>query len=281
MLKKDYDSYTAIKNNSGFGWDDIQGVLTAPDSIWNAYLKAHPEAEKFRLWGLIYYDILHELCVNLSIMGEYALTSNLCFRPRLPSQSNKASDSQTQASISAVVQLAVTANVSEKEEQTLCTGSEGIEGRDSEQEEGENEPSQEDENSSGQGGATVSIPVVSRSGGRKRGIGDAWDIGRGEEEEGEKATIPVVKKTQCTHTMTGQAIAQALDRIGATAQTIQHSKMELAVEKLQQDYRSILSVDELVKAFVVIENEVKASIFIALQQGEAWDKWLRQAVNQL
>ncbi|RPB04296.1 hypothetical protein L873DRAFT_1667700 [Choiromyces venosus 120613-1] len=48
-LKKDYDTYTAIKNNSGFGWDNIQGVPTAPDSVWDAYLKAHPEAEKFCL----------------------------------------------------------------------------------------------------------------------------------------------------------------------------------------------------------------------------------------
>jgi len=72
-----------------------------------------------------------------------------------------------------------------------------------------------------------------------------------------------------------------LDRLGATAQTIQYFKVELAIERLQQDYASVLTIDELVQGFRVMENEVKAPIFIALQSGEARDKWLREAINQV
>ncbi|RPA97144.1 hypothetical protein L873DRAFT_1771832 [Choiromyces venosus 120613-1] len=32
-LKKDYDIFTTIKNNSGFRWDDEKAVPTAPDRV--------------------------------------------------------------------------------------------------------------------------------------------------------------------------------------------------------------------------------------------------------
>ncbi|PWA69218.1 hypothetical protein CTI12_AA236870 [Artemisia annua] len=35
-------------NTSGFGWDPDKCVLTAPDDVWDSYLKTHPEATKFR-----------------------------------------------------------------------------------------------------------------------------------------------------------------------------------------------------------------------------------------
>ncbi|PWA83322.1 hypothetical protein CTI12_AA169850 [Artemisia annua] len=35
-------------NTSGFGWDPEKCVLTAPDDVWDSYLKSHPEATKFR-----------------------------------------------------------------------------------------------------------------------------------------------------------------------------------------------------------------------------------------
>jgi len=42
-----------------------------------------------------------------------------------------------------------------------------------------------------------------------------------------------------------------------------------------------LTIDELVQGFTVMENEVKTSIFIALRSGEARDKWLWEAINQV
>ena len=85
-MKKDYDIYVAIKNNSGFGSDNLQSVPTAPESVWAAYIKGHPEAEKFPKRSVLHYDILHELCANISATGEFALTSTLSTQSETQSQ---------------------------------------------------------------------------------------------------------------------------------------------------------------------------------------------------
>ena len=55
----------AIKSNSGFGWDEVNRVPTAPESVWETYRKAHREAERFRKRTLLHYDMLHELCASV------------------------------------------------------------------------------------------------------------------------------------------------------------------------------------------------------------------------
>ncbi|XP_058100017.1 uncharacterized protein At2g29880-like [Magnolia sinica] len=43
--------YTAVKDMlaaSGFGWDSERMVVTAPDEVWEEYLKSHPRAERLR-----------------------------------------------------------------------------------------------------------------------------------------------------------------------------------------------------------------------------------------
>ncbi|RPB01567.1 hypothetical protein L873DRAFT_1788230 [Choiromyces venosus 120613-1] len=70
QMKKDYDVFTMIKKNSGFGWHIEKEVLTAPDGVWDTYIKVHLEADKFRYRGLLYYVILDQLCMNMSAMGE-------------------------------------------------------------------------------------------------------------------------------------------------------------------------------------------------------------------
>jgi len=118
------------------------------------------------------------------------------------------------------------------------------------------------------------------------------NVGRGserdnQEEEGEdKDTVEKKKEGSQSgirreRKSAGKAIAAALDRIGTTAQSIQRSKTELAIEKLQDEYGLILSVKELVKAFRLMENEVKTSVFIALQDGNALDRWLAECLDQM
>ena len=114
----------------------------------------------------------------------------------------------------------------------------------------------------------------------KREKRNAMEILSGDEAE-EEGSLRVGKRRRPDRKTSGRAIAQALDRLRATAQTIQRSKVELAIERLQQDYASVLTIDELVQGFTVMENEVKASIFIALRSGKARDKWLREAINQV
>lgn len=78
----------------------------------------------------------------------------------------------------------------------------------------------------------------------------------------------------------GKAIAQALDRMSATAQSIQKTKTEEAVEKLQKEYESVFSTEDLVKGFCLMQNVVKASVFASLQAGSARDMWLQNASRE-
>jgi hypothetical protein len=38
-LKSLYSEFKRLLEQSGFGWDEEQGVVTAPDEVWDAYLK--------------------------------------------------------------------------------------------------------------------------------------------------------------------------------------------------------------------------------------------------
>lgn len=75
-------------------------------------------------------------------------------------------------------------------------------------------------------------------------------------------------------------MAQALHHMSATTQSIQKTKTEEAVEKLQKDYESVLSTEDLVKGFCLMENVVKASVFVSLQAGSAQDMWLQNALRE-
>jgi len=102
---------------------------------------------------------------------------------------------------------------------------------------------------------------------------------RGGKESGGRLTSR--EKVKAERKTAGGAIAKALDRLGAAAQTIQQSKTTIAVERLQKDYESRLSINEMVKGFCVMENEIKAAVFAAPQPGEAHDHWLMSAINSL
>ena len=131
------------------------------------------------------------------------------------------------------------------------------------------------------GGVGVPGKGTTSCGERGRGKRTALEVISGDEAEEGEGCLPVEKRKRAERKTSGRAIAQALDRLGATAQTIQRTKVELAIERLQQDYASVFTIDELVKGFEVMESEVKASIFIALHSGEARDKWLREAIERL
>lgn len=271
----------AIKSNSGFGWDEVNRVPTAPESVWETYMKAHPEAEKFRKRSLLHYDLLHELCANISATGEYALTSN--FFSQSDTQFPTSQPTQSQTSIPPTTTQAKESDQTTKTPPEACAamgehrgGGKTLQGVGERETGGSGEIVGWEEREvvigegDGEGGCSR----------QKRGKRNALAAESGGEEEEEECR-PVVKKSRPERKTTGRAIAQGLDRLSATAQTIQRSKVELAIERLQEDYASIFTIDELVKAFVVMENEVKASIFISLKPGEARDHWLQEAINKL
>jgi len=243
-LNKDYKIYSAIKNNSGFGWDDQRGIPTAPESVWSAYLTVHPEAERFRGRALIHYSILHELCANLSATGQFALTYSLSNYLH-----SAASSQASQPPKNLTVPYPTTQMLANSESEEVRQ--EG--GRDSSEEEGqverqeeqdiewrERRTAEEERSQQSEGGIEVAYGG-GREGesrtveGRKRNQQCMLDgISNAEEGKRVKEDLQVGKKVKAERKTAGGAIAQALDRLGATAQTIQQSKTTIAVEDFKK-----------------------------------------------
>ena len=60
-LKNKFKVFNALKEASGFGWEESSGTVTAADSVWTSYLASHPKAKQFRHKGLEDYERLCEL----------------------------------------------------------------------------------------------------------------------------------------------------------------------------------------------------------------------------
>ena len=213
----------------------------------------------------------------MSATGEYTLTSNLSLQTEIQLQPSQSTQSQTSST------PAIGLSKPNSSYNTVLVETQGVfregSGKGKRKEEEREGSVRADSEVAGEGKVAEGLGFGG-SGKRKRGRQDAFEPGSGKEDEDEEY-LPVFKRSQPERKTTGRAIAQALDRLSDTAQTIQYSKVELAVERLQQDYASTFTVDELVKALVIMENEVKASIFIALKAGEARDLWLQEAINKL
>jgi hypothetical protein len=54
-------SFISLKEQSGFGWDEVLKMPTAPDEVWKLYLEAHPNAKQFRKKTLPFYEELDEI----------------------------------------------------------------------------------------------------------------------------------------------------------------------------------------------------------------------------
>ncbi|KAF7965578.1 hypothetical protein HWV62_42846 [Athelia sp. TMB] len=71
-LKKDFGIVKAIREQSGFGWDDGLKITTATEDVWETYLKAHPNATPYKTKGFPLYDEL-----QLIVDGVVATGSNV------------------------------------------------------------------------------------------------------------------------------------------------------------------------------------------------------------
>jgi hypothetical protein len=65
-LNERFVIFQTLKDNSGYGWDDLLQVPTAPQEVWNAYIEAHPEAAQFKKKTLPFY---RDLCYGLIVIG--------------------------------------------------------------------------------------------------------------------------------------------------------------------------------------------------------------------
>ncbi|XP_010247462.1 PREDICTED: uncharacterized protein LOC104590478 [Nelumbo nucifera] len=61
-LKKQYGILKDLLSQNGFEWDEKRKMVIANDSVWNDYIKVHPDARAFRARFIEYYN---ELCIIL------------------------------------------------------------------------------------------------------------------------------------------------------------------------------------------------------------------------
>ncbi|XP_058101150.1 L10-interacting MYB domain-containing protein-like [Magnolia sinica] len=60
--KREYNVVKDILGASGFGWDNERLVVTAPDEVWDQYLRSHPRAERLRGKRIERMDDLAVIC---------------------------------------------------------------------------------------------------------------------------------------------------------------------------------------------------------------------------
>ncbi|XP_017983022.1 PREDICTED: L10-interacting MYB domain-containing protein isoform X1 [Theobroma cacao] len=59
-LRRLYNDIKILLEQSGFSWDEARDMVSAEDSVWDAYIKSHPDARSYRVKTVPSY---HKLCV--------------------------------------------------------------------------------------------------------------------------------------------------------------------------------------------------------------------------
>lgn len=80
-LKKKYQTFMALKENSGFGWDEALQLPIASDRVWSEYLAVHKDARKFRHKTLEFYRELDEIFGRNIATDRYAFASTSLSAP--------------------------------------------------------------------------------------------------------------------------------------------------------------------------------------------------------
>lgn len=68
-----FNIYSALRNNSGFGWDEGQGLITAPDYVWDEYLKV-----RFFIYNISFFYLLtpYYLISLIQLLGNFVQQSS-------------------------------------------------------------------------------------------------------------------------------------------------------------------------------------------------------------
>ncbi|KAF9510896.1 hypothetical protein BS47DRAFT_37351 [Hydnum rufescens UP504] len=69
-MKGIYKIVAALREVSGFTWDNEVGCKGVDDEIWEKYVKAHPEAAPFCSNGWPWFDDMHTLCCGTIARGQ-------------------------------------------------------------------------------------------------------------------------------------------------------------------------------------------------------------------
>ena len=82
-LKGKYKVVSRMDEGSGFGWDPLLKIPTAPDDVWDAYLKNNSDAKPYRSKRLAFYDQLHYLYGGKLATGDYASATSVSVFPHI------------------------------------------------------------------------------------------------------------------------------------------------------------------------------------------------------
>uniref|UniRef100_A0A2N9EE18 Myb/SANT-like domain-containing protein n=1 Tax=Fagus sylvatica TaxID=28930 RepID=A0A2N9EE18_FAGSY len=74
-LKQKYRVFSQLLQQNGFVWHGETNSVTASDEVWESYLYANPDAERFREKGCEHYKLLGILFNKLIAMGFMAFAS--------------------------------------------------------------------------------------------------------------------------------------------------------------------------------------------------------------
>lgn len=80
-MKAEWTVYSAIIGNSGFGIDPITLAPTAPKSVWDTLILAHPTASQFRNKALRHFDELEIIFTGSSATGKFAKSPFMVLTP--------------------------------------------------------------------------------------------------------------------------------------------------------------------------------------------------------
>jgi len=72
-LKSEYRLVRELREQSGFGWDEVKHLATAPHDVWERYLASHPKAKPFRKKSFPLYDDIATLVDSVVATGASAL----------------------------------------------------------------------------------------------------------------------------------------------------------------------------------------------------------------
>lgn len=75
ILKSAYSTFKRLKENSGFGWNSVLEIPTAPDDVWDNYISSHPDAAKYRKETLPNFEELDQIFSGKCATGNYAMSS--------------------------------------------------------------------------------------------------------------------------------------------------------------------------------------------------------------
>ena len=73
-LRPKYVVMKALRQQSGFGWNDLKQTVEAEPSVWDAYLASHPKAKEFQNKPFPLYNKMEQLCDGKVATGENAMT---------------------------------------------------------------------------------------------------------------------------------------------------------------------------------------------------------------